>query len=130
MIKAFATAACWVLVLAGVQAAGSQTTGELSGIVRDATGAVVAGATVTLTGKTLPAPVAIETDDEGRFAISLAPGPYEVSAGVAGFEPWRRDVIVSASGVTLDVTLEMSTRFSDRVTVTARRYLGRVTTAG
>jgi iron complex outermembrane recepter protein len=121
MFKAFATAACWGCVLAGgAQVAGAQTAAELAGIVRDATGAVVPGVTVTLTGKTLSAPVAIETDHQGRFAISLSPGLYQVRAVAAGFEPWSADVEVSASGKTLDVPLKMQS-LSDRVTVTATR---------
>ena len=121
-IKAFATAACCGCLLAGgAQAVGAQTTGELAGIVRDATGAVVPGVTVTLNGKTLSTPVAIETDRQGRFAVSLPPGLYQVTADVAGFEAWRRDVIVDTSGTTLDVTLQMSDRFTDRVTVTATK---------
>jgi hypothetical protein len=45
-------------------------------------GAVVPGVTVTVTGETQSAPVAIETDHQGRFAIRLAPGSYDVRPGV------------------------------------------------
>jgi hypothetical protein len=48
---------------------GAQAAGELVGIVRDATGAVVPGVTVTVTGKSLPASVVVETDQHDRFAI-------------------------------------------------------------
>jgi iron complex outermembrane receptor protein len=118
MIKMFATAACWGCVLAGgAQVAGAQAPGALAGVVRDAAGAVMPGVTVTLIGKTPAAPVPIETDDQGRFAISLAPGFYQVKVVVAGFEPWSTEVELRATGTTLDVSL----RFSDRVTVTATR---------
>ena len=85
------------MLAGGAQVAGAQTAAALAGIVRDATGAVVPGVTVTLTGKTLSAPVAIETDHQGRFAISLSPGLYRVRAVAAG-RPWSADVEVSASG--------------------------------
>jgi iron complex outermembrane receptor protein len=121
-MKAFAMAACWGLVFAGgAQVAGAQATGELSGIVRDDTGALVPGATLTFEGKTLSAPVTVGTDHQGRFVISLLPGLYQVSLDFAGVERWRRVVNVPARGGTLDVTLETNTRFSDSVTVTATR---------
>ena len=119
VIKAFATAACWGCVLAGgAQAAGAQTTGELAGTVRDFTGTVAPGVNVTVTGKTLAAPVSIETDDQGRFAISLPPGLYKVTAFAARFLPWFTEVELRASGATLDISLQP---LSDRVTVTATR---------
>ena len=121
LIDAFATAVCWGCVLAGgAPAAGAQASGELAGTVRDATGAVVPGVTVTLTGGTLPAPLAIETDHQGRFAISLSPGLYQVTAVAAGFEHWSTEVELRAGGATLDVSLRMLA-LTDRVTVTATR---------
>jgi len=120
MTTVLAAAACWGVVLAGdAQVAGAQTTGELAGIVRDETGAVVPGVTVTFTGKTLARPVVIETDHQGRFAISLPPGRYHVRADAAGFAGWEKEVELKAGGATLDVSLGI--RLSDRVTVTATR---------
>ena len=121
-IKAFAAAACGLFQLAGgVQVVGAQTTGELAGIVRDGTGAVMPGVTVTLTGKTSgPAPVAIQTDDQGRFAVRLSPGLYKVSVVAAGFDTWSTEVELIASGATLDIPLRLAP-VSDRVTVTATR---------
>jgi iron complex outermembrane receptor protein len=120
MTGVLAAAACWGVVLAGdAQVAGAQTTGELAGIVRDETGAVVPGVTVTLTSERLAAPVAIETDHQGRFAIRLLPGRYHVRADAAGFARWEKEVELKAGGATLDVSLGI--RLSDRVTVTATR---------
>ena len=120
-IKGFATATCCVFVLAGdAQVAVAQTTGALAGIVRDATGAVVPGVTVTLSGKTLSAPVAVETDHQGRFSITLSAGLYDVRVVAAGFEDWTHEVELRASGETLDVLLRMRD-LSDQVTVTATR---------
>ena len=117
-IKALATAACWGLLLAGgATMAGAQTNGELAGVVRDAAGAVMPGVTVTVTGKTPGAPVSVKTDDEGRFAVTLPPGVYRVTVVIAGFERWSTEVELRASGARLDVSL----RFSERVTVTATR---------
>jgi len=53
--------------------------GSLSGIVTDATGAVVAGATVTATDVGTNASRTIQTDTSGNYTISnLAPGTYSV----------------------------------------------------
>jgi iron complex outermembrane receptor protein len=121
MARALAAAACWCWVLAGgAQAVVEQTTGPLAGIVRDITGAVVPGVIVTVTGGTLSAPVAIETNHQGGFAISLPPGLYEVALVAAGFEPWSTEVELRASGATLDMRLRPSS-LSDSVTVTATR---------
>ncbi len=120
-VKSFAAAACWGgMLVASAQLAGAQTPGELAGIVRDATNAVVPGVTVTVTGKTLAAPVTIETDRQGRFAIRLPPGLYEVRAVATGFKRSLMDVELAASGGTLDILLELDP-VSTEVTVTATR---------
>jgi hypothetical protein len=119
--RAFAATACWAVVLPGVApVAEAQTAGELAGIVRDATGAVVPGATVTVTGKSLPASVVVETDQQGRFVLTLPPGLYDVRAGAAGFASWEREVEVKAGGTMLDIPLRVD-KLRDGVTVTATR---------
>ena len=88
--------------------------------MRDATGAVVPGVTVTLTSNILAAPVGTETDHQGRFAIKLPPGRYRVTVEAAGFDPWVTDVEWKAAGTTQDVPLG-TLRLSDRVSVTATK---------
>jgi iron complex outermembrane receptor protein len=112
-------AVCCACALAGTaQAAAVQTTAELAGIVRDPTGAVVTGVVVTLTGRTLPA-VTVETDQQGRFAVRLPPGPYKVTAATTGLQ-WSADVELGATGKTVDVRLTLAPR-DEKVTVTATR---------
>jgi iron complex outermembrane recepter protein len=121
LTRACVAAACWAVVLPGVApVAEAQTAGELAGIVRDATGAVVPGATVTVTGKSLPASVVVETDQQGRFVLTLPPGLYDVRAGAAGFASWEREVEVKAGGTMLDIPLRVD-KLRDGVTVTATR---------
>jgi hypothetical protein len=58
--------------------------GNLSGVIMDSTGAVVAGAKVTATGPTGSKSVTSEQD--GRFSIpSLTPGTYSLKVEKAGF---------------------------------------------
>lgn len=60
--------------------------GALSGIVTDASGAVVAGATVTATDVGTNASRTIQTDASGNYTISnLTPGTYSVKISASGF---------------------------------------------
>ena len=72
-------------LLAGIAQAQSPTTGQITGVVRDASGAVVGGAKVTLTSS---AGVQRESasDANGHFAFALLPpGTYGVEVEKAGF---------------------------------------------
>ena len=114
----------WALLLTllagGAPVVAAQAAAELAGIVRDPTGAVVPGVTVTVTGKALSVPATtIKTDHQGRFAITLPAGVYQLKAGPTGFREWSTEVELSASRVTLTVLLEVAR--SDSVTVTATR---------
>ncbi len=73
------------LWFAAVVSAQSPTTGQITGVVKDASGAVVSGAKVTLTSA---AGVQRETasDATGHYAFSLLPpGSYRVETEKAGF---------------------------------------------
>src|SRR5262245_18411861 len=89
----------WVLVLLSAlllaSVAEAQDAG-IAGIVKDATGAVLPGATVTVTS-----PVLIEqqrtavTDGEGCYAITqLCPGTFRVTFMLQGFSTVVREGIV------------------------------------
>ena len=80
----------WILFCALVAlapAAYSQTaTGEFSGSVLDASGAVVASAKVTATSVETGAAREVRTDQSGNFVITfLQPGVYNLSAEAPGF---------------------------------------------
>jgi hypothetical protein len=84
--------------LDAIPAVAQQETATITGIVRDASGAIVPGATVTVTNIQTNISVKTETDDEGAYVIpSLRPGEYSVSAESAGFPRILR------TGVTLQV---------------------------
>ena len=55
--------------------ASAQPTQQLSGVVRDATGSVLPGVTVTVTGAALVAPRVVMTDQHGRYELGAARGP-------------------------------------------------------
>jgi hypothetical protein len=64
-------------VLAGAGMA--QTSGEITGLVTDSSGAAVSGATVTVTNKATSAIRQVTTNNEGLYSFpSLLPGAYEL----------------------------------------------------
>src|SRR3974390_1417194 len=92
-ILAITLSSCWVL-------AAQETRGEITGRVRDASGAVVAGAKVTATPLTPPGPVLpVYTDSAGeyRFAFQDA-GRYDLTVECSGFEPFRQKSIALRAG--------------------------------
>lgn len=80
--------------------------GWLKGIVTDPSGAVVVGATVTITSPSGQAFTA-ESNSRGVYDLrDLAPGKYNLDVTAKGFSPYRlTDVIVPAEGQTLDAQL-------------------------
>src|SRR3954463_10700157 len=89
------------LLVLSSQLAWSQTSGTISGKVADASGAVVAGAMVTVRQVDTGISRTATTDASGRYRVpELAPGAYEVTANSTGFENMIR------SGITLTVGRE------------------------
>ncbi|HWF84397.1 MAG TPA: carboxypeptidase-like regulatory domain-containing protein, partial [Vicinamibacterales bacterium] len=87
----------------------AQVTGSVAGVVRDSSGAVLPGATVTLKGPALQREsVSVTTNAEGAYRLQLVPpGAYDVTVELAGFTTQeRRTVGVALNQVTtLDFTM-------------------------
>lgn len=97
------------------------TTARVSGVVTDAQGAVVAGATVKLMNKATKAEKTDVTDNEGRYGFgAVDPGTYDLSVAAQGF----RTTVVSdlKADITkvsnLDVELQPGGS-QEQVTITA-----------
>ena len=121
LIRYAATALALVGAIGTVTAAGAQT-GEIAGIVADATGGVLPGATVTLSGAP-GGPMTARTDAAGRFAFTgLSPGVYAVTVFLRGFGQATVDgVAVGAEPVALPpVTLRLGA-YEEAAVVTATR---------
>ena len=93
---------------------------DLQGVVRDQSGAVVSGATVTARNAATNVSKTVTTNDEGAYLIvNLPPGDYEVAVEAANF----KKVVLPAVTVTvgqradLDVALEVG-QVSEVVTIT------------
>src|SRR5713226_4792652 len=65
----------------------------ISGLVRDATGAVLPGVTVEAASPVLIEKVrTVVSDDQGRYTIvDLRPGTYTVTFTLTGFNTFKRD---------------------------------------
>ena len=120
LFNALATA-MFCLVL-GVSSGRAQTTGSssLSGVVSDATGAVVPGATVEIHNPVSQFSRSTTTDSAGRFSFPNLPfNPYHMIVDLTGFAPYSQDVDVrSAVPINLQVTLQIAGS-AENVTVQA-----------
>ncbi len=74
---------------------------EVSGIVLDAMGGSVPGASVALRGGAQSVPTLVSSDDEGRFKANVPAGEVEILARAEAFSTAQRRVFAPATGVTL-----------------------------
>ncbi len=83
--------------------------GSIAGSVRDAQGATLPGATLTLIGKAGSATTTLDARGSYRF-LAVEPGRYELRADAPGFRPRLERGIAVAIGerLTLDFSLELA----------------------
>src|ERR687896_585989 len=74
-------------VVAGSRLASAQTTGGISGTIKDDSGVVLPTAEVTITQTETGVKRTVIADEKGRFRVlNLSIGTYEVSAAMTGFQ--------------------------------------------
>ena len=95
-------------------------TGQISGIVTDNSGAVVPGATVSVSGKDTGATRETKTDSHGQYSLSdLSIGPYRLAIIAPGFGQFSFDLVVAVGGhLTMDAKLSVQAK-NETVEVTA-----------
>jgi iron complex outermembrane receptor protein len=98
----------------------AQSEGRLSGVVRDATSVGIPGVTVVATHDSTKESVTATTDGEGRYMLSLPPGPYTVSASVPNFRRGSQTVAVAA-GASNEIDFLLQPQLSEAITVTATK---------
>jgi carboxypeptidase family protein len=92
-----------VSVLGAAAAEAQVQPGNMIGVVRDESSAVLPGATVTVTSPALPGgPVTVTTNAQGEYRITpLPPGTYTLSIALAGFSTYEEaDLRVAVGGTT------------------------------
>jgi hypothetical protein len=121
-IWSLAAAVC-LLVLAGTPAsAQTVTTGSLTGVVRDAQGGVLPGATVTAVHTPTGTSYDAVTDAQGRFNIlNVRVGPYDITTTMSGFRDEKQQAVDVALGEqrAADFRMQLAS-VSETVTVTGQ----------
>jgi hypothetical protein len=102
----------------GVYAQGGNV--SISGTVSDPSGAVIAGAKVTVTQKATSLRREDVTNSSGQFNISsLPPTTYTVTVAAPGFKQYAQDVVMLADSVrNMDIHLQLG-QATDQITVEA-----------
>lgn len=91
--------------------------GTVSGVVKGANDAFLAGATVAVQGQKK----AVTTDTEGKYALALPAGKYTIVISYTGYEAHIATVAVSQNNVSLyNVTLVLSANNLTEITVGSR----------
>lgn len=105
-----ATAVFLLLVAFALPMAAQTPSGEISGVISDSNGSVVAGVRITLTNSATNAVREVQSNDSGLYAIpALPPGIYTLKVEKAGFRAVERrniEVLVGSAN-RIDVTLEV-----------------------
>ena len=103
----------------GLEAQQPQQPSSVRGSVEDASGAVVAGATVTLVDQAGQTAYEIVTDGSGAFAFEkVLPGSYQVRTEFPGFDPIVRSITVASGRRTVVPKLVLQVaRVTQEVTV-------------
>jgi Carboxypeptidase regulatory-like domain/TonB-dependent Receptor Plug Domain len=96
------------------------TAADLQGTVRDASGGVLPGVTVTATNVATNQPHSATTDKDGRYFIgALQPGTYTIAAELSGFASQKRKDIRLLLGQLAQLDFAMSPGTQESIVVSA-----------
>jgi len=116
---------CLLILILGLPALAQSARGTITGLVRDASGAVVPGVDITITEKATGVITRTVSTEAGAYrAPYIPPGTYHITASLSGFKTAVADNIQVLVGqtVTVDFDLEIG-QLSDQVTVMAETPL-------
>ena len=107
-----------IFLMAGTTAA-QFNTAEVAGVVRDVSGAVLPGASVTAVQAATGFVSEQRTNANGEFLLASLPvGPYTITVGFDGFKPVRRSVaLLIGQKVRLEFALEVGS-VTEEITIT------------
>src|SRR5579871_1171314 len=90
-----------LIAFVSLQAFAQTETGTIVGTVTDPSGAVVTGATVTVTNKAMGATRTTTTGSTGTYTVTdLPPGTYEITITASGFAEQKQTAVVTVSSQT------------------------------
>ena len=110
---------CLVTLLTGGSAFAQRTTGEISGVVKDESGAILPGVSVAVKGEKIVGQSTV-SNAQGFYRFgALPPGTYEMTFTIAGFGTQRRSAVKVALGGLAEenVALKVSS-MAEEITVT------------
>ena len=116
------TALCILLLVPVAAWSQGSTTASVRGNIQDATGAVLPGASVTMTNTGTNTPSTTVSDDRGQYFIAgLFPGTYDMKVELAGFKTYEQKAIVLSptDNRGIDIRLEVGQQ-AETVTVTGQ----------
>lgn len=113
MLLAFGVFTC-VGARAAAPQASAATGGTIRGTVTDPSGAVVAGAMVTLVNPNVKYKQTVQTGSDGVFRlVNVPPNTYQVQISLSGFQTYERQVDVRTDvPITLDAKLALASAAS------------------
>jgi hypothetical protein len=120
--RLWAAAAIAAVLLTSGTAFGQGATATVRGHVEDSSGAVLPGATVTLTNAGTKTPTVAVSNERGQYLVSgLLPGTYDMKVEMSGFKTYEQKGIALAPQDTrgVDVRLDVGQQ-SETVTVTGQ----------
>src|ERR1700694_1287097 len=102
----------WVIVALCflLNTARADVAGRISGMGRDPSGAVVAGATVNLNNLGTGTKQTTTTNDQGQYSFPVVPiGQYELEVNAPGFQPHKKmGVVIDVnSALQIDASLQI-----------------------
>jgi hypothetical protein len=98
----------FALAMCGVPTYAQEQSGSIQGVVKDAQGGVLPGATVEVKNQATGAVQTTVTDTNGVYRFpSLQPGRYDIDATLQGFSPRKNPNVVLELGKVLSIDLTM-----------------------
>jgi iron complex outermembrane receptor protein len=111
-----------LITLSATPTPAQSSAGRVAGTVRDANGAPLAGATITMTSQETGATRVVRSSTTGAYeATDLPPGAYTVSADLQGFRRVIQKGQRLDAGATLTVDFVLELKITEEVKVTAMK---------
>ena len=110
-----------VLVVLTTSVHAQRTTGDLIGVVKDSSGAVLPGVTVSVTGPNIPRAQTTTTTENGSYRVAnLPPGTYTLTFELSGFKTVALQGLRVSVGSTLEQNVGLDIgALAESVSVTA-----------